>query len=99
MNNIESWITYYGQLALYDAQGLWIHIASDTLIWAAATILIPLLILILLFLSMADDFIQLIRLRLDFSRFFGDLWHVFFLLLIGFSAEVFSIYMLVKDLF
>lgn len=68
------------------------------MIWLLAVIGIPILVVLVLFFSMADDFWQLIRLRLDLSRIFGDLIHVLFIIGIGIVAEVFSIFMLIKDL-
>lgn len=67
------------------------------MIWLIAVIIIPIITGLLLFFSMAEDFGQLIRLRLDLSRLFGDLIHVFFILLFGGGAEIFSLFMLVKD--
>lgn len=68
------------------------------MIWLLAVIGIPILVVLVLFFFMADDFWQLIRLRLDLSRIFGDLIHVLFIIGIGIVAEVFSIFMLIKDL-
>lgn len=67
------------------------------MIWLIAVVIIPIITGLLLFFSMAEDFGQLIRLRLDLSRLFGDLIHVFFILLLGGGAEIFSLFMLVKD--
>ncbi|MHB1266031.1 MAG: hypothetical protein ACYCY2_00340 [Acidithiobacillus ferriphilus] len=48
----------------------------------------------MLFFSAADDFWQIITLRIDFSRLFDDLAHVLAILVIGALAELFSVFML-----
>lgn len=92
---LKAWAIYYYAIVL---QYLHIFIGGSPMIWLLAVIGIPILVVLVLFFSMADDFWQLIRLRLDLSRIFGDLIHVLFIIGIGIVAEVFSIFMLIKDL-
>lgn len=86
---------YYGLLSHY----LTSLTGGGAMVWLIVMLLIPVLVVALLFFSMAEDFWQLIRLQLGLSRIFGDLIHVFFILLFGFVAEGFSIFMLLKDVF
>lgn len=65
------------------------------MIWLLGVIVIPILVVALLFFSAAEDFMQIIRLRIDFSRLFGDLIHVLLILIIGALAELFFLYQLV----
>ncbi|MBU2755255.1 hypothetical protein HFU84_08655 [Acidithiobacillus sp. CV18-2] len=67
------------------------------MIWLLAVFLIPVIVVAMLFFSAADDFWQIITLRMDFSRLFGDLVHVLAILGIGVLAEIFSIFMLVRQ--
>ena len=66
--------------------------------WIIAAVLIPIIVVMLLFFSMADDFWQLVTLKLDFSRFFGDLFHVFLIILIALLAEAFVLFHIVTML-
>lgn len=95
ITTLKAWAIYYYETAL---QYLHTFVGGNTMIWLLAVIGIPILVVLLLFFSMADDFWQLIRLRLDLSRIFGDLIHVLFIIGIGIVAEVFSIFMLIKEL-
>lgn len=65
------------------------------MIWLAGVILIPVMVVAMLFFSAMDDFWQIITLRLDFSRLFGDLVHVLLILAIGGIMEIFCLYELV----
>lgn len=69
------------------------------MIWLAGVILIPIIVVALLFFSAADDFMQIIRLQIDFSRLFGDLLHVLFILLLGTLAELFFLFELFTHFF
>lgn len=60
--------------------------------WILAALFTPILAGIILFFSLADDFWQLITFRLDFSRLFGDLFHVFLIILIAIVVELFALY-------
>lgn len=68
------------------------------MLWFTAVLLIPVLVAVLLFFAAAEDFWQIITLRLDFGRLFGDLIHVLFILGIGGIAELFALYMLITHL-
>lgn len=68
------------------------------MIWLAGVILIPIIVVIMLAVSAADDFMQIIKLRIDFSRFFGDLIHVLAIVVIGALAEIFCLFELVTHL-
>lgn len=67
------------------------------MIWLLAIIGIPVLVVLMLFFSAAEDFWSIIALRIDFSRLLGDLIHVLFIVGIGLIAEIFSVFMLIKD--
>ncbi len=66
------------------------------MIWLLAVLLIPVVVVGLLFFSAMDDFWQIITLKIDFSRLFGDLFHVLAILGIGIIAEVFCLFMWVS---
>lgn len=95
IDTLKAWAIYYYEVAL---QYLHTFIGGSPMIWLLAVIGIPILVVLMLFFSMADDFWQLVRLRLDLSRLFGDLIHVLFIVGLGIVAELFSLFMLVKDL-
>lgn len=65
------------------------------MIWLLAAVLIPIAAIAMLFFSMADDFWQLIRFKLDLSRLFGDLIHVLVIIVVAFLAEAFVLFHLV----
>ncbi|MBU2740249.1 hypothetical protein HF669_11665 [Acidithiobacillus thiooxidans] len=65
------------------------------MIWLLGVIGIPILVVALLFFSAAEDFMQIIRLQIDFSRLFGDLVHVLVILALGTLAEMFFLYQFV----
>lgn len=65
------------------------------MIWLIGVIGIPILVVALLFFSAMDDFWQIITLKTDFSRLFGDLLHVLAILGLGTLAELFFLYQLV----
>jgi hypothetical protein len=65
--------------------------------WLLAIVGIPVLVVLMLFFSAAEDFWSIITLKIDFSRLFGDLIHVLFIVGIGIIAEIFSVIMLIKD--
>ena len=65
--------------------------------WFIAALLIPVIVVAMLFFSAADDFWQIITLKIDFSRLFGDLFHILFIIGIGLLAEGVSLFMLIKD--
>lgn len=67
------------------------------MIWLLAIIGIPVLVVLMLFFSAAEDFWSIITLRLDFSRLFGDLMHVLFIVGVGIVAELFAVFMLIKE--
>jgi hypothetical protein len=67
------------------------------MIWFLAVIGIPILVVLMLFFSAADDFWSIITLKINFSRLIGDLVHVLFIIGIGVVAEMFSLFMLAKD--
>jgi len=62
------------------------------MLWMLAALVIPVLTGLILFFSLANDFWQLITFRLDFSRLFGDLFHIFFILLIALLLEGFVLF-------
>ncbi|MBU2854293.1 hypothetical protein [Acidithiobacillus ferriphilus] len=66
--------------------------------WFLAVIGIPILVVLMLFFSAAEDFWSIITFRIDFSRLVGDLFHVLFVIGIGIVAELFSVFMLIKDI-
>ena len=66
--------------------------------WLLLSLGIPVVVVLMLFFSAMDDFWQIITLRIDVSRLFGDLVHVIFIVGIGLVAEVFSLFMLAKDI-
>ncbi|MCL4526536.1 MAG: hypothetical protein M1492_08730 [Gammaproteobacteria bacterium] len=66
--------------------------------WLLLSLGIPIVVVLMLFFSAMDDFWQIITLRIDVSRLFGDLFHVLFIIGIGLVAELFSLFMLVKDI-
>ena len=68
------------------------------MIWLLGAIGIPILVVLLLFFSAMDDFWQIITLKIDFSRLFGDLIHVLVILGLGALAELFFLYQLVTYL-
>ncbi len=61
------------------------------LIWILGVLFIPVITAGLLFVSLAEDFWQLLRFQLGFSRLFGDLFHVVIIVVFAFLAEVFCI--------
>ena len=65
--------------------------------WLLLSLGIPVVVVLMLFFSAMDDFWQIITLRIDISRLFGDLAHVLFIVGIGLVAELFSLFMLVKE--
>ncbi|MDA8154022.1 MAG: hypothetical protein M0003_15145 [Acidithiobacillus sp.] len=65
------------------------------MIWLLAVVGIPILVVILLFFSAADDFWQIITFKIDFSRLVDDLAHVLAILALGALAEMFSVFMLI----
>lgn len=65
------------------------------MIWLLAVVGIPILVVILLFFSAADDFWQIITFKIDFSRLVDDLAHVLAILVLGALAEMFSVFMLI----
>ncbi|MBU2764670.1 hypothetical protein HAP94_00310 [Acidithiobacillus ferrivorans] len=64
------------------------------MIWLLAVLGIPIVVVLMLFFSAADDFWQIITFKIDFSRLFDDLAHVLAILVIGVLAELFSLFML-----
>jgi hypothetical protein len=64
------------------------------MIWLLAVIGIPIVVVLMLFFSAADDFWQIITLQIDFSRLIDDLAHVLAIVVIGALAEMFSVFML-----
>ncbi|MCE5360814.1 MAG: hypothetical protein JJ714_07530 [Acidithiobacillus sp.] len=68
------------------------------MLWFTLILVIPVIVAVLLFISAAEDFWQIITLRIDFGRLFGDLVHVLFILGIGGIAELFALYMLIAHL-
>ncbi len=69
------------------------------MLWLLAVIGIPILVVLLLFFSAADDFWQVITFRVSFSRLFADLVHVLAIIIVGALAELFSLYMVFAYLF
>ncbi len=69
------------------------------MIWLIGVVVIPLIVLGLLFVAAADDIGQIIRLQIGFSRFLGDLWHVFLILIIGILAELVCLFELFTHFF
>lgn len=65
------------------------------MIWLLAAIGIPIAVVLMLFFSAADDFWQIITLKIDFSRLIDDLAHVLAIVVIGALVELFSLYMLI----
>ena len=68
------------------------------MVWLLGVIGIPILVVLLLFFSAMDDFWQIITLKIDFSRLFGDLIHVLAILGLGALAELFFLYQLVTHI-
>ncbi len=68
------------------------------LIWLIASTLIPIVVVLMLFLSAAKDFWSIITFRIDFSRLIGDLIHVLLIVGIGVISEFFALFMLIKDI-
>ena len=68
------------------------------MIWLLAVVGIPILVVILLFFSAADDFWQIITFKIDFSRLVDDLAHVLAILALGALAEMFSVFMLITHI-
>lgn len=68
------------------------------MIWFLAAIGIPILVVLMLFFSAAEDFWSIITFRIDFSRLVGDLFHVLFIVGVGIVAELFSLFMLMKNI-
>ena len=64
------------------------------MIWLFVVIGIPIAVVLMLFFSAADDFWQIITLKIDFSRLIDDLAHVLAILVIGAVAELLSLFML-----
>jgi hypothetical protein len=64
------------------------------MLWLLAVVGIPILVVLMLFFSAADDFWQIITLKIDFSRLIADLAHVLAIVAIGALAEMFSLFML-----
>ncbi|MHB8201905.1 hypothetical protein [Acidithiobacillus sp.] len=64
------------------------------MIWLLAVIGIPIAVVLMLFFSAADDFWQIITLKIDFSRLIDDLAHVLAIVIIGALVELYSLYML-----
>lgn len=62
------------------------------MLWLIAAVLIPIIAGVILFLSLADDFWNLITFRLDFSRLFGDLFHIFVIIILALAAEGFVLF-------
>lgn len=55
---------------------------------------LPVITVIGLVLFLGEDFLQLITFRMDFTRFFGDLVHVFVFLIVMvllFAADIFML--------
>lgn len=65
------------------------------MIWLIASLIIPFVFLFLIFISASEDFWDIIRLRISIGRLFGDLIHIFFIIIIGLGSEGFSLFMLV----
>ena len=65
--------------------------------WLLLSLGIPVVVVLMLFFSAMDDFWQIVTLRIDVSRLFGDLVHVIFIVGIGLVAELFSLFMLIKE--
>ncbi|MHB1665926.1 hypothetical protein [Thiomonas sp.] len=68
------------------------------LLWLLAVLLIPVLMIVLLAVSAADDLWSIVTFQIDLSRLFGDLIHVLAILGIGTVAELFSLFELVIHL-
>ncbi|AEM49099.1 hypothetical protein Acife_3026 [Acidithiobacillus ferrivorans SS3] len=66
--------------------------------WFLAVIGIPILVVLMLFFLAAEDFWSIITFRIDFSRLVSDLLHVLFIIGVGIVAELFSVFMLIKDI-
>jgi hypothetical protein len=70
-------------------------LGGGVMIWLLAAIGIPIAVVLMLFFSAADDFWQIITLKIDFSRLIDDLAHVLAIVVIGALVELFSLYMLI----
>jgi hypothetical protein len=68
------------------------------MLWLLAVIGIPILVILSLFFSAANDFWQIMTFRISFSRLFDDLAHVLAILVLGALAELFSLYMLLTHI-
>jgi hypothetical protein len=69
------------------------------MIWLLAVIGIPIVVVLMLFFSAADDFWQIVTFKIEFSRLIDDLAHVLAIVVIGALVELFSLYMLVSLFF
>lgn len=65
------------------------HLALAALIGAVLT---PLVFILFLFIAATDDFLEIIRLKVGFSRLFGDLFKVFLIVVFGFLMEIAFLY-------
>lgn len=65
--------------------------------WFLAIFLIPIIASVLLVILLGEDFLQLIRLQISFSRLFGDLLHILAILFIALAAEIFVVFHLVTQ--
>ncbi len=88
----EAWFVYFYHLLLYYAG------SASVLTWIIVVVLIPMITLALIFISAGKDFLQIVSLKMDILRFFGDLFHFFVIFALGCIAEIFSIYMLLNHL-
>ena len=68
------------------------------MLWLLAVIGIPILVILSLFFSAANDFWQIMTFRVSFSRLFDGLAHVLAILVLGALAELFSLYMLLTHI-
>ncbi len=67
--------------------------------WLLAVLLIPVIAGLVLFLSAAEDFWDIIRLRVGFERLMGDLLHVMLIFLVAAGAEILAVVELFIHLF
>lgn len=79
---------------LYTLQMRFSTISTHHLVLAAliGAVLTPLVFTLFLFIAATDDFLEIIRLKVGFSRLFGDLFKVFLIVVFGFLMEIAFLY-------
>jgi hypothetical protein len=68
------------------------------LFWLLAVLIIPVITVLALVFSAFSDIWSILTLKIDVTRFFGDLWHVLLILLLGAVFEVIAIFEFLRHL-